>query len=332
MHGIGPQLRAAREAREISLELAEEETKIRKKYLQALEDDTPEVIPGDVYARGFLRTYANWLGLDGAQLLEQYKELHSGAPVSQPPVQTQAPSVVQSVAPAPVSVPKQQGAPATMVPKRKERHKPGLSGMPILVACGIVAVAFAGYLLVRSMGHQSASPPPPAAAGETSSGAGSNPNGTTAGNGTGVTNSPAAGTGTTAPQGTGAGSGTAAGTGTTPGTTATGTPASTEQQAAKVTMNKPKGEAVLFDVNGTGPIDVTLQFESKQAVYMKVTVDGKVVAEQTTTDPSKTHWTGKTITIRLGHAETLKAIQVNGQTFEKPLKGGPFTLTFTPHT
>lgn len=317
MHGIGAQLRAAREAREISLELAEEETKIRKKYLLALEDDTPEVIPGDVYARGFLRTYANWLGLDGAALLEQYKERQAGAPADSP-VQSQAPSVVQS--PAPVSVPKRpvESAPAVQQPRRTERHKPGLKGLPILVACGIVAVAFAGYLLVRSLGHQSAELPP----GETGP-TGSVSAGQTAE--TGATNGPAAGTGGTP------GNTTTSGNTAPPGNTATGTPASTES-AAKVTMNQPKGQAVLFDVNGTGSIDVTLEFESKQAVYMKVTVDGKVVAEQTTTDPSKTHWTGKSITIRLGHAETLKAIKVNGESFERPLKGGPFTLTFAPHT
>lgn len=318
MHEIGPQLRAAREAREISLEQAEEETKIRKKYLLALEDDTPEVIPGDVYARGFLRTYANWLGLDGAQLLEQYKERQAGALASQPgpaPAQSSLQSAVPTMAPKPQSAPE----PAMPELRRKERHKPGLSGLPLLVACGIVAVAFAGYLVIRSLGHQSASPPPPAA----SAGAVTTPGETSSiSTGTGTTNGPAAGTGS----GTTAG----AGSGTAPGTTATGNPASTQPAESKVTMNKPKGEVVLFDVAGTGPIDVALQFDSKQSVYMKVTVDGKVVAEQTTTDPAKTHWSGKTVTIRLGHAETLTAIKVNGQTFEKPLKGGPFTLTFAP--
>lgn len=314
MHGIGPQLRAAREAREISLELAEEETKIRKKYLMALEDDTPEVIPGDVYARGFLRTYANWLGLDGLQLVEQYKERQSVASGS-PPVQTQAQSALQPA--APVTSPKVASAPApaTKEPRRKERHKPGLSGTPILLVCGVVAVALAGYLLIRSLGHQSAAPP--SSVGETPGD--TSPIATGEGAGTGATNGPVQGAGSTN------------GSAESPGTTATGNPASTTIPAAKVTMNQPKGEAVLFDVPGTDPIDVALEFASKQAVYLKVTVDGKVVAEQTTTDPSKTRWTGKSITIRLGHAESLKAIKVNGETFEWPLKGGPFTLTFAPH-
>ncbi|HLO02889.1 MAG TPA: helix-turn-helix domain-containing protein [Symbiobacteriaceae bacterium] len=317
MHEIGQQLRAAREAREISLEQAEEETKIRKKYLQALEDETPAVIPGDVYVRGFLRSYANWLGLDGPHLVELYKEQQAGAPAGQPQAvnaeQAEASQGAQPVSEVKAEVRPHKAQPMPTI-KRAERHKPGLSGLPLLVACGVLAVVVAGYLIIRSLGNQSAAPP------ASQPGVGTEP---------GATSSIS--TGTTAAAGTATGTA-GTGSGTAPGTTATGNPASTQAPATKVTMNKSKGEAVLFDVNGTGPIDVTLQFADKQAVYMKVTVDGKVVAEQTTTDPAKTHWTGKTITIRLGHAETLTAIKVNGETFDKPLKGGPFTLTFAPHT
>ncbi|MEW6723659.1 MAG: RodZ domain-containing protein [Bacillota bacterium] len=73
---IGERLRAAREARNLSLEQAQAETKIRSKYLQALEsgqwDELPG--PGSVYLKGFLRYYGNYLGLDGQQLVEEYKK------------------------------------------------------------------------------------------------------------------------------------------------------------------------------------------------------------------------------------------------------------------
>jgi cytoskeleton protein RodZ len=61
---LGDTLRDARQARGISLETAERETKIRAKYISALEDDNLAGLPGPVYARGFLRNYAAYLGLD----------------------------------------------------------------------------------------------------------------------------------------------------------------------------------------------------------------------------------------------------------------------------
>lgn len=75
MGGIGESLRSTREAKGISLEQAEEDTKIRKRYLQALEDGEYDVIPGRVYAKGFLRNYATYLGLDQEEVMLEYKLL-----------------------------------------------------------------------------------------------------------------------------------------------------------------------------------------------------------------------------------------------------------------
>jgi len=79
MGGIGENLKNARESKGISLRKAEEDTKIRKKYLQALEDGNYDILPGRVYAKGFLRNYANYLGLDQEEILMEYKLL--GTPV-----------------------------------------------------------------------------------------------------------------------------------------------------------------------------------------------------------------------------------------------------------
>jgi cytoskeletal protein RodZ len=65
-------LRAAREERGISLADAERGTRIRQKYLLALEDDTPAALPGPTYARGFVRNYALFLELDTNEALELY--------------------------------------------------------------------------------------------------------------------------------------------------------------------------------------------------------------------------------------------------------------------
>jgi cytoskeletal protein RodZ len=56
----------------VSLADAERAIKVRAKYLEALENDEFGALPGDAYAKGFLRNYADWLGLDAKELLRQY--------------------------------------------------------------------------------------------------------------------------------------------------------------------------------------------------------------------------------------------------------------------
>jgi cytoskeleton protein RodZ len=72
---LGQKLKEAREAKGLSLRDVEEATKIRKKYLQALENETFEVIPGKTYAKGFVKNYSNFLNLDTKALLEEFDEI-----------------------------------------------------------------------------------------------------------------------------------------------------------------------------------------------------------------------------------------------------------------
>lgn len=74
MSGIGATLREERLRRGLELEQVEAETRIRAKYLRALEDERFEVLPGDAYARAFLRDYAEELGLDAQQLVDELDE------------------------------------------------------------------------------------------------------------------------------------------------------------------------------------------------------------------------------------------------------------------
>jgi cytoskeleton protein RodZ len=69
---IGSSLRKARMRRELELPQIERDTRIRAKYLLALEDDRFELLPGLAYAKGFLRTYADYLGLDGQRFVDEY--------------------------------------------------------------------------------------------------------------------------------------------------------------------------------------------------------------------------------------------------------------------
>ena len=72
MFEIGYSLRAARERQGIGLPEAELATKIRAKYIRALEEEDFDALPADTYARGFLRTYADYLGLDGEIYVDEY--------------------------------------------------------------------------------------------------------------------------------------------------------------------------------------------------------------------------------------------------------------------
>src|SRR5439155_26242886 len=73
--GIGPALRKARLLRGKSIEEAARETRIRADYLQALERERFEALLGDVYVRGFLRSYSTYLGVDAETLLTIYRDL-----------------------------------------------------------------------------------------------------------------------------------------------------------------------------------------------------------------------------------------------------------------
>jgi cytoskeleton protein RodZ len=69
---IGPSLREARIRRGLELAQVERDTKIRARYLAALEGDDFDVLPGPAYARGFLRTYADYLGLESQRFVDEY--------------------------------------------------------------------------------------------------------------------------------------------------------------------------------------------------------------------------------------------------------------------
>lgn len=75
MFEIGATLRTAREEKSISLVEAEETTKIKRDYLEALETEDYEELPGQVYALGFLKTYARYLGFDTEQITEMCETL-----------------------------------------------------------------------------------------------------------------------------------------------------------------------------------------------------------------------------------------------------------------
>lgn len=91
--GIGTTLRDARNRRRLELSEVERATKIRPRFLLAMESEDWDDLPGGAYTRSFIRTYASYLGLDGERLAEDYRRMagepapgERGAPRADPVV------------------------------------------------------------------------------------------------------------------------------------------------------------------------------------------------------------------------------------------------------
>jgi|ERR1017187_5630770 cytoskeleton protein RodZ len=73
MADIGATLREARMRARIDITEVETRTKIRAKYLRAMENEEWDLLPGEIYVKSFLRTYGDYLGLDTRQLIDEFK-------------------------------------------------------------------------------------------------------------------------------------------------------------------------------------------------------------------------------------------------------------------
>ena len=128
-HKLGEVLRAAREAKGVDLARVERETKIRERYLSALERGEYRELPGAVYTKGFLRNYGSYLGLDPEYLIDLYR------------LETSATTAERSRTPAP---------PRPLAVRRRRTFiiTPG-AVVAALLTIGVGAlVAYIGYELV----------------------------------------------------------------------------------------------------------------------------------------------------------------------------------------
>ena len=152
MFEIGNSLREARQRQGLELARVEDATKIRGKYLQALEDERFEVLPAASYVKGFLRTYAEHLGLDGQLYVDEFNSRFAN--MDEPPVATTPP---------------------------RQRRRASESSFVVVALAGIVAVAIlvvVAFTLSNDEGSGDGAKltgggQAPAQTGETSSGGGS---------------------------------------------------------------------------------------------------------------------------------------------------------------
>jgi helix-turn-helix protein len=101
MPGIGETLREARVRQRVNIEELEQSTKIRAKYLRALENEEFGLLPGPTYVKSFLRTYAEKLGLDANLLVQEFRaKYEEPEPVEIQPI-TSSPRDARRRPPAP---------------------------------------------------------------------------------------------------------------------------------------------------------------------------------------------------------------------------------------
>jgi cytoskeleton protein RodZ len=93
---IGQQLREAREAKSLTLNQVSRDIRIRTRYLQALENGDLGELPSAVHVRGFLRSYADFLGLNAEELLDTLRQQGESTPSEQSPTQVQDENPPQS--------------------------------------------------------------------------------------------------------------------------------------------------------------------------------------------------------------------------------------------
>jgi hypothetical protein len=132
---LGQMLRQERELRDIPLDRIEQATRIRSAQLRAIEDDRLDALPAEAYARGFVRTYAEYLGLNGDDVVAIFNDQWNRSAHRAEPAPPQTPVSVARSSPS------------------------GLFSLWVALACLLLAGSAVLYLTGGSGGH-TAQPPP----------------------------------------------------------------------------------------------------------------------------------------------------------------------------
>jgi hypothetical protein len=130
MFEIGSSLRETRIRQNLEFEELETRTKVRAKYLRHLEEERFDQLPGHAYTKGFLRVYADALGLDGRLYVEEYNS--------------------RFVAGEEFGAPRVSRAPTGRQRRRRERHESGTVGVALAAILLVTALVIAAW---RFGGH-----------------------------------------------------------------------------------------------------------------------------------------------------------------------------------
>lgn len=160
MSDIGRQLRKAREEKELSLEQVQKATRIKRVYLEAIEADRLDDLPGPVQARGFIRSYASHVGLDPDAVLGRLDGVSSQA-IAAPPPSPHLTSKPAAGSTRPVVAPRPIAPPPRLSPAPRSSTESSLPlPLPILIAGAIVLFVIGGLLLIQAFRAEAPAPAP----------------------------------------------------------------------------------------------------------------------------------------------------------------------------
>lgn len=165
---VGDILRRERERQKLSIKDIERATSIRALYIEAIENSDNATLPGQVYTKGFIRNYANFLKLDSESLVKQYREEVSPESVSAAPDAQQsteaAPAAPVESKSEPKTEPKIEAAPAAKPERRtpfnaveEKSDRNSLMAVAAILVCAIVGGLY--YYFTNVEGGELASAP-----------------------------------------------------------------------------------------------------------------------------------------------------------------------------
>jgi hypothetical protein len=134
MTDIGSTLREARMRARIDISEVEARTKIRAKYLRAIENEEWDLLPGPVYVKSFLRTYGDFLGLDSRLLVDEFKRRY------------ERPSDHDS-------------RPVSTLSRERERAARGPLIPPWAIIAGVLVAVVAALWIIGNLGNKNNKPP-----------------------------------------------------------------------------------------------------------------------------------------------------------------------------
>jgi len=296
--GVGERLRNARQARGLAFEDAEAATRIRRRYLEALEDEAFDELPGATYVKGFLNSYASYLGLPADEIAAMYAAIsgpwsgHDSVPVD-------------------VRI-----TPVTM---RRSRARRVVTGGLVVLLVGAAVLAYILYGQLRQFAATSGQGPPESVSTVPSPSAGPGPGAATPDHA-----GPASGTGTvtgsSAPR---PAMGPAAGP-----TSSSASPVPTPSGSTAPPQAPASGSQT-----PTGPAPLTVSVTATDRSWVRAVADGVTVFEGFLSAGDLETWQAQhQLTMRIGNASAL-SVTVNGRPVGR--LGNPGDVvdeTFTPET
>lgn len=146
MSSVGEILKNTREAKGITIEQVAEATSIRVLYLEAIENEQFNLVPGEVYLKGFIRNYANYIGLNGPAMVEKYKEQVEANKKREHPVQVDTNDIKHNKQPEQINQRKTKLAKADVSAIKSLLEKYVTKRNIVLLAGIVVFIAAASFI------------------------------------------------------------------------------------------------------------------------------------------------------------------------------------------